>query len=229
MKITALKYALPAMSLAVALLVSPPLATAATVSYSVYTPSQLTELDYLVNLPKFDLTLGTLSSVTITINADLSSVLTVTNNNVTSSSGDASTRIKFYLDDPQGDFGTSPAVFTTKTFDNSFTYTLAPFEQLVSDPITQNVNAFKNYSTGPILSEFSTWGVGTIDLALSSTTSTVLANTGGNSAASQVTSGDSTVTVTYNYAAVPEPATWTLLMGGLGIIAFAKRARKLKP
>lgn len=42
--------------------------------------------------------------------------------------------------------------------------------------------------------------------------------------AGTVTQGD--VTLTLQFEAVPEPATWTMLMGGLGMMAFIQRARR---
>jgi hypothetical protein len=58
-------------------------------------------------------------------------------------------------------------------------------------------------------------------------TQTLLANTGGNTAASQVTQAMATGTVTYYYTVItPEPASLSILGSALlGTLAFARRRR----
>ena len=204
-------------------------ADATILQYTVTKPVQKTELNYVLTVPKFDLSLGTLTGVAISYAANLSTVLTVQDNSLTtSSSGVAKTRVKFTLDDPFH-YLTASGAQLTQTFGQGFAYSLSPGGQLTSSPISQLATFTKNYTSEDILGEFSTHGAGTVDLALSTKTLTVLTNSGGNSSASQVTEGNSSMVVTYTYDTLvyaPEPSSMAALMIVTGATIFSQYRRR---
>jgi hypothetical protein len=69
-------------------------------------------------------------------------------------------------------------------------------------------------------------GNGNISLNASTFTQTLLANTGGNTAASQVTDANLTGNVIYTYTVVPEPSTFGLLALGLSALPLLRRQRQ---
>jgi hypothetical protein len=204
-------------------------ADATILQYTVTQSVQKTELNYVLSVPKFDLSLGTLTGVTISYASNLSTVLTVQDNSLTTNSaGVAKTRVKFTLDDPFH-YLTASGAQLTQTFGQGFSYSLSPGGQLVSTPITQLATFTQNYTSAAVLSEFSTTGDGTVDLTLSTKTTTVLTNSGGNTAASQVTEGNSTMVVTYTYDTLvyaPEPSSMAALMIVAGASIFSQYRRR---
>jgi hypothetical protein len=102
----------------------------------------------------------------------------------------------------------------------AFAYSLGAGDGTTSGVLTKSGSSDDTYTTAAILAEFT--GLGSFSLNASTFTQTLLANTGGNTAANQVTDASATGTVTYTYTpalpptAVPEPATC-----GLGIMALS--------
>ena len=51
----------------------------------------------------------------------------------------------------------------------------------------------------------------------------------GTFALTSIVSGRSTLTISEAVAAIPEPATWAMMIGGFGMIGFAARRRRASP
>jgi hypothetical protein len=185
--------------------------------------SSLTDFTGTLTFAKFNSFLGTLLSVEIQYESNLDTVLTVTNSAASASSGTDQTRVRITLQTPGANIPLSDR-FTTIFPDPEFEYSLNPGQQLTSPLFAAVATSDKTYNTAAILAEFT--GTGTIDLSVTTLTTTLLANTGGNTSSDQVTHADATGTVIYNYiAAVPEPSSWAL-MGIGGGAAFGAWARR---
>ncbi len=177
----------------------------------------------------FDSNLGTLTSIGITVNGALDSVVHVSNNALTASNGHVKTESVYQVKDA-GNLVTLNGDILT----NNFFYNLNPGESVDSSPnLTGSDNVAGSYTLQSILDAFTTNGAGSIDMGITTTTSTLLANTGGNTASSQATTGIFSGTITYTYTdsqGVPEAGTTAVL--GLGSIAgvgsLVVRRRRLR-
>ncbi len=149
--------------------------------------------------------------VQIDLTGSMATVLTVVNGSPTSSSGNAKTELQITVQDSGGNLN----VPEIDLLSSAFAYhNLGAGQSLVSGILTKSGSSSDQYTDAAMLAEFT--GTGTIVLSADTFTQTLIANTGGNTAASQVTSAQLTATVTYFYEAVPEPATMLLLgLGGL--------------
>src|ERR1017187_2155121 len=174
--------------------------------------SSLTDWSSTLAFAQFDASLGTLNSVELNLSSTLSTTLTVNNEelNLNASSGTANTEVEVTVQD----FGNNlTAPFNV--YSPGFSYSLGAGAGTSSGLLTGNYVSDLTYTLGTILTEFT--GGGNISLNASTFTQTLLANTGGNTAASQVTDASLTGTVTYVYT-VPEPSTLGLLALGLGAL-----------
>jgi hypothetical protein len=194
-------------------------AMATTVSYTTSTPvtSVLTDWSPVKTLAfqQFNTSLGTLNSVTIALSGSLSTVVTVTNNSGSPSNGHANTHLQMTVQDAGLNLINTPQI---DMYSPAFNYTNLT-GSLTSGTLTKTGSSSDTYSITAILNEFK--GIGTTSLNASTFTETTLSNTGGNTAASQVTYASLTGTVTYDYNPVPEPATITLLC--TGVLALLRR------
>lgn len=187
-------------------------------------PDSLTEWDYSLLFSKFNANLGTLNSITLTIETDITTVITVTNNAASASNGSVQTRVRVWLKDPGNLIGLTPQINTYVPEDADSSYDLDPGESMALGPYTGTGYKSNSYTSGSMLSEFT--GNGQIALALSTLTATVLENQGGNTASSQVTSASGSVTLAYNYSAVPEPSTVALaVLGAAAVLVPVLRRR----
>ena len=181
-------------------------------------PSTTTDWSSSLAFPQFNPSLGTLTSVEIYLSGGLTTQLTVTNNDESSSSyGTAKTEVQISAQDvgsdlvvPELDMYSSPA----------FSYSLAAGGSIVSGLLTQTGTSDETYTSSPVLAEFT--GVSSYSLPASTFTQTVLSNTGGNTDASQVTTAYLTGSVTYTYS-VPEPASLGLIVAALPLLAARRR------
>ena len=184
-------------------------------------PSTLTDWSNTLSFPKFNSALGTLDKVQLDLSGGFTTTLTITNESDSASNGTAKTEVQLSVQDaglnlstPQLDLLSSP-----------FSYSLGAGGSVSSGLLTQTGTSSDQYTLSAILAEFN--GPGTISLAASTFTQTDLSNTGGNTAASQVTNASLTGSVTYYYAAVPEPSTFALLgAGAIGLLGIAWRRRR---
>ncbi len=186
------------------------------------TPVPLTSTDWSSSLsfPQFNPALGSLTQVQIGITGSIQTTITVTNNSPDPSSGTAKTEVDFTVQDGGSNLVAPAPIALTAPF----AYSLTAGDTVTSGLITVSAPASNIYTSAPVLAEFT--GVGAIILSASTFTMTVLSNTGGNTAASQVTSAALTGKVTYTYAPAPEPGTLALLgIGSASLLAIGRMRR----
>jgi hypothetical protein len=150
--------------------------------------------------------------------------ITVTNNGASPSSGTANTEVQMSVDDGSNNLAPPPQldVFVPT---GGYAYTLNPGDSVSSGTLTKNSSSSDLYSAGAVLAEFT--GLGSITLGASTFTQTVLANTGGNTFATQMTNASLGGSVTYFYTPVPEPGTMVLLgLGMASVFAVGSRRRR---
>lgn len=188
--------------------------------FTTSTPISFTLTDWTSTLsfPQFNPGLGVLNSVQLDFTSTLRTTLTVENNAASSSSGTAKTEIQVTVQDA-GNNLIAPEIDLLSPV---FGYSLAPGASLTSPLLTQTGSSSDLYTLAAILAEFT--GAGNITLNASTFSQTLLANTGGNTAASQVSDASLTGTVTYTYSVVPEPSTVALL--SLAALPLLRRQRR---
>jgi len=171
-------------------------------------PSTLTDWSSTLSFPQFNPSLGTLNRVTLDLSGGFTTVLTVQNSSPTGSSGSAWTEIQFRVQDG-GNNLTAPEM---DLFSNAFGYSLGAGGSVTSGTLSKNGSSSDTYTAGVVLAEFT--GLGSIVLPASTFTQTLLANTGGNTGASQVTRAQLTGSVTYDYTpSVPDGGATMILLG----------------
>jgi hypothetical protein len=182
----------------------------------------------------FDSTQGTLQSITITDAYGYTSNLTVTNGASSSSNGSANTKSSLTLSSTTS--GVSSVISTLlggshvlKPIGDEVDYNLNAGATMTGASNASNVSYSANDTTASDLAYFTMSGGGTANITGTTFTQTLLANTGGNTTASQQTSGSGTFTIVYNYVAaastVPEPATWAMMLMGFGFVGYGMRRR----
>ena len=179
----------------------------------------MTDWAKTLSFQQFDPSLGTLNLVTIDLNASLSTIITITNASGSSSNGFGITQVELTVDDAGNNLNNPAITLTSPTF----SYSLGAGGSTTSLALTQNGTSHDVYINPLVIAEFT--GTGTFALNASTFTQTLLANTGGNTFASQVTDADLGGSVTYDYSPVPEPATIAML--SLGFVGMFRRRRKL--
>jgi len=207
-----------------ALVVSAGTTYAASVSYSQTIAAEKTDWAKVIQLDKFDSSLGTLTSIVFDLEATITATVGVEN----LASKDASVDILFgSLVDVKK--GATSLLNTTPTY--SATYSLAAYDTVFDWGGTSGAKYLgltdTETKTITLNSGFGDYiGAGTFDLdvlasAFSKTTGT------GNIASYYETEAGATAMVTYNYDVVPEPASLVALATGLmGAFGFGLR-RKL--
>jgi hypothetical protein len=198
--------------------------TSSSITQTATIDSQTTDWSYNLSFAQFNGSLGTLNSVELIITTSLDTVLTITNNAASTSSGSAQTRLKVT-------FSGSP--FSTKTltsYSMEYDYSLAAGGSTTSgtlqtDPDSSTTSSDTTYTSASVLSALT--GTGNLSLAIQTLVNTVLTNTGGSTAATQASTAGSTVAVVYNYtaSATPEPETWLMLVGGMGLLLLGMRRK----
>ncbi|MCE5266888.1 MAG: choice-of-anchor E domain-containing protein [Planctomycetaceae bacterium] len=194
--------------------ISGPFATTTPIAYSA------TNWTGSLSFPKFDSSLGTLTEVDLALTGGMKTVLTVENLSPAGSTGHANTHLQITVQDADGNLIAPQIDFMSP----SYNFTLASNETLTSGTLTKSASSYDQYFDSAVLSEFT--GPGTIVLPASTFVEAMIAYSGGNTVATQVTQAQLTGTVTYHYAAVPEPSTFALLLvGAVGLLVGARRFR----
>lgn len=186
------------------------------------TPIPSTATDWTLSLafPQFNPALGILQSVQLDLSGAFTTTITVTNDALTSSSGTAKTEVQFTVQDG----GSNLIAPSLDLLSPVFNYSLLAGGSTSSGPLAQTGLASNTYTIPAVLAEFT--GAGSFVLPATTFTQTLLANTGGNTSASQVTSASLTGSVTYTYNPIPEPGTLALVGCGLLGLAIRRRARR---
>jgi hypothetical protein len=211
---------------AFAMAIVPSCLFASTLTFATTTPIPLTSTDWSESLsfPTFDTSLGTLTSVTLDLTGSLNTTITVGNisdlvGSPAPSSGTVNTQSVLTLRDPDNLLIPLPQLGILSP---GQTYSLpadsgAPFSL---DPQEATLSGSNTYTSSSLLAEFS--GAGPIVLPASTSTTTILANKGGNTYSSQSTEAALTGTITYTYTRsvqAPEPSALALV--GVGLVGMA--------
>ena len=195
-------------------------AHAATLTYTDSIATHRTDWTNTISFAQFNSALGTLVSVQLDFHSGLVTTLTVVNEAESASSGTAYTHMTLSVQDAGTHLLTPQIDLTSPGFD----YVLDPGGFLTSGLLSRIGNSSTVYTSADILSEFT--GSGSVSLDAITFTETLLANTGGNTYAQQVTTAGLDATVIYTYTTIPEPSAFGLLVLGLGALPFLRRNRR---
>lgn len=199
----------------------------------------------LGSLTKFDSSLGTLTAAYLTVGYAFQSTITVSA--TTDSTGSVRTEpaAQFRSTDPAvaavldqlvntTDAGIGAATLIPAAYDLLGTrsiYSVGP-STVTSSDFASNGAASKDFTViGASLAAFIAGAnSGTFDVSARTLTGLILSATGGNAAAVQQTNATSSFGIRYEYIAapaVPEPATWMLMILGFGVVGYGLRRRSV--
>lgn len=179
-----------------------------------------------LTVAQFPSSLGTLTSVTLTLDGTMSTTLIAGNITGTtivstseSSSGSVSTVAQLSLQDSSGSLSGTPQLSIMSPFEP---YTLAAGSSESWSLGSTTGSGSATYTDAYTLGEFT--GAGTITLTASANAFTDQVNTGGASYATETTNAGLVADVTYTYSApVPEPSTYALLGGSIAALVSCRR------
>lgn len=207
------------------LFLAAPLAQADTIVQTQTVPDQLTELNNTTaNFTKFDSSLGTLLSVSVQYDGHFDSTITLYNHAAQAQTTKATSTVDFSL--ASSDAGINGLVNSLAISGSATTgsVTLATGETKVYGPYTgSGSDSFASTNSGD-LAKFT--GPGSFNFTVATLSGLGIVGGGGNIDSSQVTHAGAKVTVTYEYRAVPEPASVVMLGLAGGLLGVAVRFRK---
>ncbi|MGB7747308.1 MAG: choice-of-anchor E domain-containing protein [Verrucomicrobiia bacterium] len=173
------------------------------------------------DLPQFNSSLGTLVSVTLSVSGSATSSLLWTNMDGPNAGVMASQTNALIINYNAGILAENDFVWLTKNYPalqkpgsgGVFSQSWGPVTVQTLDTFTSASDLANFTGTGdiPVSAQFNDW----FDMTA----------TGGNSSSGGETSSSFTANVTYDYAPVPEPSSFGLLFGGLGLLIWTHRAR----
>jgi hypothetical protein len=225
------------------------IADAATVSYTGLYPGPTvgtkTATDWNggvqnLQLQKFDTSLGTLVSASLTLFGEITTSGKVTNPSSTSTvevnQYDSSLRMIIGKPSSPGPYVNLAAATAAKLTEvlpvivSLAPTTIAPLGSVSFGPTTSNATKVQAIAVGD-LGSWQTVGLGFATLSLFTQTKTVSDLTGGNLTLVQTTAAEAFATVTYDYTPAPpsnapEPATLAILGLGLAGLAATQRRRQ---
>jgi hypothetical protein len=210
-------------------------AFAASVSYSTTVPS--TDLSFTssaLSFQQFDPTLGTLTSIEFTVSGNAATTTTAENLDSVTEPYILSVGAKLKLETA----ATGGVVLNENVSVSGTSLDIASEDTQVIH-LSGSANSTSSYdgATGAFVSGSGTLassinlsdfiGTGTYSLfTLGSIYSSNQIDGANNT--TNVGSAGATVTVTYNYTTIPEPTTWAMLMGGIGMVTVGRRMWKRK-
>ena len=195
------------------------IAQAASVSYTSNTaPLDYTDWDFSLSLQQFNTALGTLNSITITLYGETGGNIRVESTDAAPSTLNASLSSMLTLTRP--DLTTlvvttplTPVSFNASAYDGNTDFggtsgqTWLNLTASAADFVSTSSAADKTLFSGPgfVLAPLHAAGLSA-------------ASGSGNFAFDNDTQATAYAKVTYNYAPVPEPASWALMIGGLALL-----------
>lgn len=177
----------------------------------------------VLNMPKFNGALGTLTKVDIREDMDINSILTVTNHNATAvDSGTIASKVKMTVASTDVN---KQVTFYSDDFDFSG---LAAGDHVTSGEVPGSGSNTNSFSAPTTLAHFV--GAGTYYPLTFTTTSNFSYSGPGNVDYSQTVMGEVSGTVTYTYTAapLPEPAVIGLLASAVPALMIRRREKKLR-
>ncbi len=169
----------------------------------------------------FDANLGPLTSMVLTITGSIETTISLTNTNLDTQGGSATTISQFNVGALTGFTVTNP-IFTLNA--STGPVSLAAGASTVVGPVLASGNS------GPLIPfDFSSYAIpggGSFNINVGTQTGLLNNFAGGNSIAGQVTTATASATVVYTYGVTtPEPASMALLGAGMLALGFARRRR----
>ncbi|MFO7853684.1 MAG: choice-of-anchor E domain-containing protein [Paracoccaceae bacterium] len=211
-------------------------AQAAPITYTDSFGLSTTELVGSLSVPQFDSSLGTLNSVSWSVNRIVDGVINVTNTSGSTQSGDAGTQVQFDLTNlSPGPFLWDLEFDTGLTVEaNTGPLTLASGE--ATGPINVTGSELSSGTVpGSALGGLSSWiGSGNVGFDFATDTALVLRFGGGNVSADQSTQANIILDVTYDFTpddppgetVIPVPAALPLLATAIGALGVWRVRRK---
>jgi hypothetical protein len=206
-------------------------AQAATVSFSVDRPIGLTDWTDSLALNKFDTSLGHLTSIKFTLTGSVSGRGLAENldeDAPTSVLLNLASTVTLYRPDASTLVVTNPLFSQTMNlaaFDGNIDF--AGPSGATTGLRTASATEFVISTSANDFALFSAQGGGLINLGISGAGVSEAIGSG-NLASGFETAAGARATVTYNYAPVPEPETYAMMLTGLGLLAFARRRQAAK-